>query len=721
VGVRVILTEKPSVAKDFAKALGASKEGAFYRKGDTWIAFARGHLFEIADENAPKKWEMATLPILPEKLDWAPKEGVKGLLGDLAKVLKQADEVIIATDPGREGELIARIVLSKLGWRKWDRTYRFWTAEALTPPVVRKALGDLKPASNYESLYYSALARAEGDWLVGINFTRAVSLGEGGRGVWSVGRVQTPTLRLVVEREKEIRSFTPTPYGVLKGKFRLEGGFVYQGTWRAGEPHPPLERVREVEKKLRSLSTGKVAEVKEKEETLSPPLLHNLASLQRQANALYGLSAKRTLEAAQSLYETHKVISYPRTESRHLPESAKGLVEDVLKALGREDLIPQIPKVGKRVFDDQKLTDHHAIIPLAPLPPEVNPTEAKVYGLIRDRFLASLSDPAKVKRVEVLTEVGGEKFVSKFRAFLERGWTVEESHSSKEKGEEDEVEALFPGREGENVRVEKFEVEEKKTTPPPRYTEGSLIKLMEKLGLGTPATRADILETLKTRGYVTLEKRSLVPTEKAFRLLALLEGNLVSDVEMTSQWEKELDSLWRKREGREGYLSFVTKIKGFVQTSLEELKKELLKMQRAEGNEMKGEEMEKEQGRGKATEKMLKYARSLAKQLGKKLPGDSFDEVKAFIDQAKGELEKPVGTCACGKPIKTTPWGWKCEGGHAIFKETFGTKLKEEEAIALLKGEGIERKGLTGKSGKPFAARLIYNHQEGRVKVDKFL
>jgi len=708
------------VAKDFAKALGASKEGSFYRKGDTWIVFARGHLFEIADENAPKKWEMASLPILPEKLDWAPRDGVKALLGDLAKVFERADEVVIATDPGREGELIARIVLKKLGWNKWDRTYRFWTAEALTPPVVQKALKDLKPASNYESLYYSALARAEGDWLVGVNFTRAVSLGEGGRGVWSVGRVQTPTLRLVAEREKEIRSFVPTPYGVLKGRFRLESGFTYQGTWRAGEPHPPLERVREVERRLRALSTGKVVDIKEKEETLPPPLLHNLASLQRQANALYGLSAKRTLEAAQSLYETHKAISYPRTESRHLPESAKGLVEEVLKALGREDLIPQIPKAGKRVFDDQKLTDHHAIIPLAPLPPGVTPTEAKVYGLIRDRFLASLSDPAKVKRVEVLTEVGGEKFVSRFRALLECGWTAEESHNPKEKEEEDEVEALFPGREGEGVRVEGLEVVEKKTAPPPRYTEGSLIKLMEKLGLGTPATRADILETLKARGYVTLEKRSLVPTEKAFRLLALLEGNQVSDVEMTAQWERELESLWRKREGREGYLNFVSKIKGFVRTSLEELKGRLAKAQRAEVGQMKGERMEKER-RGKATEKMLKYARSLAKQLGKRLPGDSFDEVRAFIDQAKEELERPVGTCACGKPIKATPWGWKCEGGHALFRETFGAKLKVEEAVALLRGESVERKGLTGKSGKPFAARLIYNHQEGRVKVEKFL
>jgi hypothetical protein len=192
-------------------------------------------------------------------------------------------------------------------------------------------------------------------------------------------------------------------------------------------------------------------------------------------------------------------------------------------------------------------------------------------------------------------------------------------------------------------------------------------------------------------------------------------------VEMTAQWERELESLWRKREGREGYLSFVSKIKGFVRTSLEELKDKLSKREKAEVLEKKGGEMEKEQRRGKATEKMLKYARSLARQLGKKLPGDSFDEVKAFIDRVKEELERPVGTCACGKPIKATPWGWKCEGGHALFRETFGVKLKVEEAVALLKGEGVERKGLTGKSGKPFAARLVYSHQEGRIKVDKFL
>lgn len=699
--MRLVLAEKPSVARDIARALGAGKDGPFFSKEGLIVAYAMGHLLEVAEDLAPKTWRLEDLPIFPEDFRYTPLPKARPLLKDLKGVFSKAKEVVIATDPGREGELIARLVLAHLGWR--GKTLRLWTAEALTPEVVRREFQKgLRPAEEFDSLYQAALARQHADWLVGINLTRALTLKAPGGGVWSVGRVQTPTLRLVVDREEAIEAFRPVPYGVVEARF-AKGSFRYQGKLLRKEPLSP-EEAQAVARALEGVREARVARVEAGEKTLPPPLLHSLTSLQREANARYGLSAKRTLDLAQALYEEHKCISYPRTDSRHLPESARSLVRKVLLDLGREDLAERLPQVGKRVFDDGKLTDHHAIIPLSPPPPDLTPDEAKVYDLVRRRFFAALSAPAKERWTEVDTQVGEYLFRSRFRSLAEAGWIQEEA-PPKAQGEEEEAQeaSAVPLAQGDRVAVEGVRWEKRETKPPARYTEGTLLKEMERLGLGTPATRAAILENLKERGYLLLSGKSLQPTDKGRTLIRLLRERQVASPEMTGEWEKRLEAIWRDRLGKEGYRTFLGEIRSFVREEVQAILA-----------------LEVPEVRKTATPKMLSYAKSLARQTGKKLPGEDFDTVKAFIEEAKASLAsgEGLGLCACGSSIRPFSKGWKCEGGHVVWAETLGKRLSLKQALTLLGGGRVRMEGLKGKSGKPFSATLYYDHSEGRIRLD---
>jgi DNA topoisomerase-3 len=699
------------VARDIAKALGASKAGSFFRNGDTVVGFARGHLYEIADNLAPKEWTLEGLPILPKAFRYQMKQGAKELLNELRKALREADEVVIATDPGREGELIARLILNELGWTKWDRTYRLWTAEALTPQVVRREMGNLKRASDFDSLYWAALGRMHADWVVGINYSRLLTLkarSGGGAGVWSVGRVQTPTLRLVVEREGAIERFVPEPYAQIRGEFQTPSGFTYTGLLLTPDGTHRLspEEGKALYERLKGEKEGRILDLRRERKELPPPLLHSLTSLQRQANALYGMTAKRTLDIAQKLYEEYKVISYPRTESRHLPRSAERLVRDILEKLGRSDLLDGVAKAGKRVFDDSQLTDHHAIIPLAPLPQGTTSEEQKVYWLVARRFFAAFAGNALVEMTAVKTQVGEGVFLSRFRAVLEEGWMREEGEpkrrEEREGEEEEEVRGAVPLELGNTVRILGLEALEKKTTPPPRYTEGSLLKEMERLGLGTPATRAAILETLKERGYLFPQGKSLVPTAKGRTLIDFLRPYPVSSPEMTAEWERKLEDIWRKRQGEGGY-------RAFLSGAYEAVKEGVRTILASGMAEVKRE----------ATPKMLAFARSLARKTGQKLEDTSYEAVKAFIDRAleKERSGEGVGTCFCGEKVRPFSKGWKCEGGHVVWEETYGKRLSLKEALKLFSGERLFLKGLRGKSGKPFDAYLVLDPEEGRVKL----
>ena len=558
--MKVILTEKPSVAKDIAKALGSYTQGKDHiRAGEYVIVWAVGHLLEIDDSVAPEKWDLESLPIFPEKFLYKVRNphffAVK-------RILSQAKEVIVATDAGREGELIARLILLHSGWKAWDRTYRLWTSKALTPEVVRKELRALKPIREFDSLFWSAIARQHADWLVGINLTRAVSL-KAGNGVWSVGRVQTPTLALIVKRTIERENFKPQPYFVIKGVFSKDGR-VYEGllVFKEKEERLSEEKAKEIVRELEKEGTGVVVVLQgEKKREYAPPLF-SLTSLQRAANEKFGWSASKTLAVAQRLYEELKCISYPRTDAQHLSEENKELVKEVLRKLGREDLVENVEKVGKRVFDDSKLTDHHAIIPLDRLPRSADENDRKLYELIKNRFFAVFMPPFEYLSLKVITKLGRYEFVSYGRKVLALGWRKVEPL------EETQPDLSFL-RKGDRVKKEKVIAQKKFTEPPPAYTEGSLLKEMERLSLGTPATRASIIETLKERGYVFLKGKSLIASEKGKALIKFLEGRKIIQPEMTSEWEKKLESIYTQRLGKKGYEEFLEGIKNFVKEELQ--------------------------------------------------------------------------------------------------------------------------------------------------------
>ena len=326
------------------------------------------------------------------------------------------------------------------------------------------------------------------------------------------------------------------------------------------------EEAEKILKDLKRYDYGIVERVKREIKKEPPPKLHSLTSLQREANKLYGFSAKRTLAIAQKLYEERKVISYPRTDSQHLAESNKPLVVQILKSLGREDLIPQVPKVGKRVFDDSKLTDHHAIIPLKPPPPNLTPEEKKIYELIKRRFLGVFYPPYRYEVLKIFTKVGDRYlFYTFLKRDLELGWKVLYSKSLET--------VQFPDlKEGDRVKKVDQKMEKRTTSPPPRYTEGMLLKKMEQLGLGTPATRAQIIETLKERGYVTKKGKVLVPTEKGLELIKNLSDSPVSSPEMTARWERALENIYLKKVGYKGYQHFLEKVKEFTAKEIERLK-----------------------------------------------------------------------------------------------------------------------------------------------------
>ena len=592
--MKVILTEKPSVAKDIAKALGSFVQNKDHiRAGEYVIVWAMGHLLEIDDSIAPQEWTLESLPIFPEKFLYKAKNSHFFVV---KKVLSQAKEVIVATDAGREGELIARLILMHSGWKNWDRTWRLWTSKALTPDVVRKELKALKPIREFDSLFWSALARQHADWLVGINLTRAVSL-RAGNGVWSVGRVQTPTLALIVKRTIERENFKPQPYFVIKGVFSKDGK-VYEGllVFKEKEERLSEEKAKQILKELEKESTGVVAALQaERNREYAPPLF-SLTSLQRAANEKFGWSASRTLAVAQRLYEELKCISYPRTDAQYLSEENKELVKEVLRKLGREDLIENVDKVGKRVFDDSKLTDHHAIIPLDRLPKEANEDDKKLYELIKNRFFAVFMPAFEYLSFKVITKLGKYEFVSYGRKVLSLGWRKVEPL------EETQPDLSFL-RKGDRVKKEKVLVQKKFTEPPPAYTEGSLLKEMEKLSLGTPATRASIIDTLKERGYIYLKGKSLIATEKGKALIKFLEGRKIIQPEMTSEWEKKLESIYTQRKGKKGYEEFLEGIKGFVE---EELKLYLSKNIHVPTEKLMPKKTSKPKLKGRKTKKQKK-------------------------------------------------------------------------------------------------------------------
>src|SRR4051812_18347246 len=595
--MRLIVTEKPSMGRDVAAALGAARRGdGFISGAEEIVTWCVGHLVELDDpesyDERLQRWRLEDLPILPDEFRYHAQERTREQFNVIKTLLKREDvtSVVNAADAGREGELIFDLVYTLAGCRK--PVERLWIS-SLTREAILEGFRNLKPAEEYKGLRDSAHARQRADWLVGINATRAQTLRArraGHQGVYSLGRVQTPTLALIVERDAEITSFIPKDYFEVVANFRAPGG-EYAGRWfgKGGSRFDKKEDAETVARKVEG-KRGAVKSVEKKAAREKPPLLHDLTALQRAANVRYGFTAAKTLELAQSLYEK-KFITYPRTSSRHLSKAVAEEIEAHVRAASVGPYVPFIekilaggkPKLTSRHVDDKKVTDHHAVIPTKQQinAAALSPDEKRIYDLVARRFLAAFFPDAELERTTVITEAEGEKFITRGTVVLKQGWreveppsrearraNAEESKDSggdaKKINDDDDEEGLElpPLKADDPAEVLKAEAVARKTKAPPRYTESSLLGAMETAGkkveddelrlamrdagLGTPATRAAIIETLLKREYVVREKKALVATAKGAALIKMLPSPLLKSAELTGRWEQKLSRMARR-------------------------------------------------------------------------------------------------------------------------------------------------------------------------------
>jgi DNA topoisomerase-3 len=596
-GKALIIAEKPSVASDIARALGGFKKHEDYYESEQYVlSSAVGHLLELAVpegvEPARGKWSFAHLPVIPPHFDLQPIEKSQGRLTLLKKLLKRKDvgALINACDAGREGELIFRNIIRYTHSKQ--PIQRLWL-QSMTPAAIREGFAKLRDDAQMQPLADAALSRAEADWLVGINGTRAMTAfnsKSGGFFKTTVGRVQTPTLAIVVEREQKIRKFVPRDYWEVIGTFQAEAG-NYTGKWfdekfvrpdKDGDQDLKPERLWEREKAaaLRTKCLGKPGIVTEesKPTTQLSPLLYDLTSLQRDANSRFGFSASNTLKLAQTLYERHKVLTYPRTDSRALPEDYQGTVRKTLemlsatayKAFAETILAQEWVRPNKRIFNNSKVSDHFAIIPTTEAAKGLSEPEQKLYDMVTKRFLAVFYPAAEFLETVRITRVESEPFKSTGKVLVNPGWLAV---YGKEAQTED-APTLTPVTAGESVQTTEVEVKQSQTKPPPRYTEATLLGAMEgagKLvededlreamsdkGLGTPATRAAIIEGLIYEQYLLRQGKELQATAKAFALMELLNGLGIPELtrpELTGDWEFQLRQVHRRQKSRAEFMA----------------------------------------------------------------------------------------------------------------------------------------------------------------------
>jgi DNA topoisomerase-3 len=686
--MRLIVAEKPSVGRDIAGALGGHRRGKGSLTGDGWIVtWALGHLAELAPPDAYgeeyKRWRLESLPILPErfKVRVSSKtreqfDVVRGLMRD-----SSVTEVVNACDAGREGELIFAYLYGLSGCRK--PVLRLWIS-SLTHEAIRAGFGSLRDGSTMKPLEDAARSRGEADWIVGMNATRAYSVRFGRPGnVLSVGRVQTPTLKLLVDREREIQDFEPEKFWTVHARFSREGS-TYDGVWFKNKQNrlSGKDNADRIAEKVRG-GTGTVRKAQKKTATEKPPLLYDLTELQRNANTRYGFTAERTLRAAQALYEEKKLITYPRTSSRYLSKDMVGGLEKRVEAAGAlpelasfaEKLLEKekLP-ISKRIVDDSKVTDHHAIVPTNKKPSDgLPPDEAKVYDLVARRFLAVFFPAARFENTTVVTDVRQETFLSRGRVVLEAGWRA--LYPDGIGGRKEKEPPVLPSIEvGQEWAVIKVGVKEGETKPPPRYSESALLGAMETAGklvedeelrqqmkdsgLGTPATRAATIERLIKVGYVEREKKILIPTEKGRSLIGLLGESPLTSAELTARWEERLAKM---EQGAERRPDFMSDINGFATKLVEEV-------------------------RGMEGERLAVPSRS----------------------------REPLGACPkCGSPVVETKKAYGCSAwkktgcDFAIWKQVSGKRLSENQAKQLLtRGRTGQMKGFKSKAGKPYSAAL---------------
>jgi DNA topoisomerase III len=704
----LIIAEKPSVARDIVGALQGSfdEHKNFYESDDYVVTFAVGHLLELSDpedyDPAWKSWKLDNLPIIPEEFKVRPRDKKSATqLNLIHKLLKRkdVDRVVNACDAGREGELIFTHIYET---SETDKPVdRLWI-NSMTKAAIRDGFEKLRPADQLEPLRDAARSRSEADWLVGMNATRAATTRRGwGAGVVSLGRVQTPTLAMMVKREREIQAFTPEPYWLVHATFDPR----YNGLWFEGDETRLKDgkRADEIVEKVTS-KTGRVESVERKEQSERAPLLYDLTALQRDANRRFGFSARRTLSAAQSLYEGKKAITYPRTNSRWL----SGDLVPQLKPTA-ETLVPipdyergarfvlgldQLPLA--RVVNDAKVDDHHAIIPtdIAHDVSAFTPDERRIFDLVARRFLAVFHPPARYARTTVITEVEGERFRTRGKVTLEAGWRgvygVEVADPAKQ-DEDAEGEGELPElKQGQEVRCAQAEAEAKETKPPPRFTEATLLSSMEtagklvddeelreamkERGLGTPATRAEIIETLIRREYIERAGKDLQPTPKGMSVVTMLEEHPITSAELTGDWEKQLSDI---EHGNGDRSAFMDGIAGFAKTTVEQiasLPDDKIKVERVE--------------------------LGLCPKCGAETGEIIKENFRAYGCTSWKSREEP----GCGFVI------WKRVAGRTLTPEIARQLLADGRSTEVLSG-------FRSRAGKPFRARLLLK-EDGKVEFE---
>jgi len=705
VGKTLVVAEKPSVGRDLAGVLPgsfkASADKTHLDGGDYVVTWAVGHLVGLAEPEAYderlKKWRFADLPIVPDEFRLVPNDDkAKKQLAAVQRLLRsrEVDLVVNACDAGREGELIFAYLFQTTGVDKPVK--RLWL-NSMTRKAIENAFAHLRPREEMRLLEAAARSRSEADWLVGMNATRAatIRLRSAFNGAVSLGRVQTPTLALVARRELELRAFEPVPYWLVEVRFAASGERLYSGRYLGGKRIAEEEAAAVV--RACDGKPGEITSLEKKEEREAPQLLYDLTSLQRHANVLHGFSARRTLATAQKLYEEHKAITYPRTSSRFLTSDMIAEIKPTAGFVGRHAeythaarYVTGLEKLPLgRVVNDKRVEDHHAIIPtkaehnLA----KMGDDERRIYDLVARRFLAIFHPDAVYERTRIETTVEGHAFRTSGRILLEAGWKgVYGAEARPADAAEDDSggDQFLPSLEqGERVETRSVESLRKETQPPRRFTEASLLAAMEtagkhiedeklreamkESGIGTPATRAAIIERLIQVGYIEREGRALKATEKGVQVISLLGDHPLTSPELTGEWEHRLGEIERGQDSRNAFMSDIVK---FTTETVQEL------------------------------------------------------------DQLKGvRVERAnLGACpSCGRDVIENRKGYSCWTkddpgcGFVIWKQKAGKTLSPETVKELME-KGRTAKpvtGFRGRSGRTFSAKLrVGRSDDGKWRVE---
>lgn len=579
----LVLAEKPSVAREIARILKCNNKSKGYLEGPNYVVtWALGHLVTLAEpdeyDKKYKEWRIEDLPMLPGRMKLKVIRQTSQQFQIIKGLMKRNDlkDLVIATDAGREGELVARWIMEMANWKKPIR--RLWISSQ-TDKAITEGFARLQPGTAYNNLYDAAVCRAEADWLIGLNITRTLTCKYNAQ--LNAGRVQTPTLAMMVNRENEIKNFKPVNYWTVRVQFG-----DYFGDWRGpgGGRLYEQSKAEEIDNKVK-MQPGRISELKTESKSELPPLAYDLTELQRDANRRYSWSAQKTLSVLQDLYERHKLVTYPRTDSRYISSDIVPTLAIRLKAMGVgpyaamiKPLLQKPLQPGKRFVDSSKVSDHHAIIPTEqPLNlSTLSEDEKRLYDLIARRFMAVLYPPFRYEQTTIVTAVNGEDFYSRGKVVTDKGWReVQASSSNKEESDEDQgpEQNFAKHHKGESVLVKHSKIGKHKTQPPARYNEATLLTAMEycgKLlddeelresikgsGLGTPATRAEIIEKLVHTSYIERHGKELVPTSKGMQLINLVPPALRSP-ELTAQWEQKLADI---AHGKAKKTDFMTAIR----------------------------------------------------------------------------------------------------------------------------------------------------------------